>query len=328
MAKHQLKCTICGHEFSADTENATCVCPNCNKEISVDKAIKYLLTLSKINLEKKKVAEGDTYLKVDRLLEEADYYVKNGYFDKALEIAEKAEGLTTVDYRVYFLKVVCKTKHFEDVDDVSHYSDFKKALECASYLQKEELKQIYAPFYRKQRLPKEEKIEYEKQEAQSILKRVEENLKAEIPRHFSSEKYVKVSKFINIAVAVLFLTSIILSIVLENVILSLVAGALFIALIIFLTTHLSKKYKTTTFNAGLDFYDLFENLNLFGRDKIKTAQAFEEFSVSALNGESPSRQESLLAKTLFYAFNSNSESAKQLIKEDNRLLKILSKYYE
>ena len=314
--------------FSASTENETCVCPNCNKELSVDKAIKYLLTLSKIQSENKKVAEGEIYLQVDKLLSEADFYVKEGDFEKALELANEAEKLTTIDSRVYVLKVICKTKNFDDVDDTSHYEDFKKALDCASFTQKEELKKLYAPFYRKQRIPKEEQTEYENQEAESILARVEKNLKAEIPRHFKNEKYAKAGLYINIAVLVLTLTAIVLSIALINTILTIVGMVLFVALIVLFATYFTSKNKVRVFNAGLDLFDSIDTLKLIGKDKVKTISAFEEFSVSALNGESPSRQESLLAKTLFYAYNSNSQSAKQFIDDSAVYTKILSKYYE
>lgn len=328
MAKHPVKCTACGFDFSAEPSETTCVCPNCNSEISTVKAIKYYLSLSRIQTEQKKIAEGETYLQVDRLLDEADFYVKNGEFDVALEKALEAESLSTTSSRLYMLKVVCKTKNFEDLNDVSHLEDFKKAIDNASFQEKEALKRIYAPYYRKRHLTSEEKSDYEMQEAQSIYARVEDNLKAEIPSHFKREKFLKTWLWLTIIFAVITVALVVVSIAIDNPILSAVACVIFIAFIIFIATYSTNKLKIKVFNQGLDFFDVFESLNLTGQEKIKTLSSLEEFSVSALNGESPSRQESILAKTLFYAYNGNSQSAISVIENDERFIKTLSKYYE
>ena len=114
MPNAKMKCPECGFEFSADPSLITTECPSCKAQLNIDKAIKYLSSLNRIKAEKIKVAEGEAYAKLNALLDEAEWLVKNDEFEEAIEITNEALKISNTESRIYLLRVLAKTKNFED----------------------------------------------------------------------------------------------------------------------------------------------------------------------------------------------------------------------
>lgn len=286
-----MKCPDCLHEFSGDSQTKYTVCPNCKSEVLTLQAIKLYQTFDKINTEKKVIAQGENYQKVDALLEECKYYINNGEFENALMVSEEALSLSNVDGRIYLTRVYIKTKNFTDFEDESHYTDLKKAIELANAIEKDNIKKIYSNYHRKRTIPKEEFEEYENQEAESKLKKVEKNLKDGIPKHFSREKTVKILLPVNVIVFVALITTLILSLALNNFILSIVATTLFLTNFITFTYYLNTLSQVKLYNAVLDLYDNLSSFELSPHLKLEVSKTLEKYSISVLNGESQSHKD-------------------------------------
>jgi hypothetical protein len=197
MSKINVKCPHCGHLFT--TENISeSVCEKCNNSFPTDKGAKFYNSV--IQVERKKIVEakGETYLKVDRLLDEINYYLDNEDFSKAQELTLEALSLTEVDFRVYMAMVYAKTENFQKLDDTSHTPYLKKAINIATDEQKATLKSEYQEYYQKQKMSSEEFEEYKSQEQEHLKSSLESILKDGIPRHYAREKSVKVYKILTI----------------------------------------------------------------------------------------------------------------------------------
>lgn len=317
-----MKCPECLHEFLGDSQQQNTICPNCDKELSTNMAIKYYQAVYRISTEKTKVALGEVYAEVDRLLDEIKWHISNEDYSEALKIIDKALTLTTSDGRVYMQRVIAKTKNFTDYDDNSHYEDLKKAIDLSTALEKEEIKRAYAPYHRKKSLPKEEFNEYESQEATTKLKRVEELLKDSIPPHFQREKFLKASIFIMAILTVLLITSVILAVALENVVFTIIFAVCSVCDLIVFSKHFSDRKLVKTFNATLDLYDNLNKFELLSSLKLKTASLLEKLAVSMLNKETPSRIEDCLIDVIELLLNSNNKLAINFMLEH----KIISNY--
>ena len=314
-----MKCPECLHEFEGATNNLTTVCPNCAKEINTNQAIKYYQSLKKIETENQKIAEGEKYAKLNSLLDECKWLIDNGEFETALITTDIALELSTTDSRVYLMRVYAKTKNFTDYEESSHFSDLKKAIELSTQQEKEDIKKTYAPYHRKRSIPKEEFEEYENQEANSKLLKVEALLKDGIPKHFSREKSLKPLLVLNITFAVVFVALFVLSLALNNVILSLCSAVAFILTFMFFSTYLSKTKRVNLYNAVLDLYDNLKSFNLPSKNKLNLSIALEKFAVAFLNNESNSHVELLLFEILEYLVE--SEDALAFIKSNKTFKK-------
>ena len=322
MEQFKMKCPNCLAEFTGDSTQLNIKCPNCEKELSTNMAIKYYQAIHKITTEKTKIAHGEIYAQVDHILDEVKWYIENEMFDSALELINNALTLTTTDGRVYMQRVIAKTKNFTDYDEETHYEDLKKAIELSTALEKEQIKKTYAPYHRKKILPKEEFSEYENQESNSKLKRVEEILKDSIPNHFSREKFVKISFIIIIALSISLIPLAILSIALQNLVLTIVFGGIaIIDLIVFSKYHSDKKH-VNVFNSALDIYDNLGAFDLSPSVKLKCASLLEKLAVSVLNKEIPSRIENCLIDILDALLKSKNKKALAFLLEH----KIIKKY--
>ncbi len=321
MSNFMMKCPECLHEFSGGTENAYIVCPNCNKEINVNQAVKYYQSLKRIENDDRKVAEGEKYKQLNILLDECQWLIDNGNYDSALNTTDLALKLSNTDGRVYQLRVLAKTKNFTDFEDTSHFSDLKNALEYSSQLEKEAIKRAYSPYHKKRNIPKEELAEYESQEADSRLKKVETLLKDGIPKHFSREKSIKVFIPTISALAVAFIVLLILSISLDNIILTLASAVVFTLFFIFFAVLTSTIRKVKLYNSALDIYDNIKTFNLSPRAKLNLSISLEKFTVSFLNGESITHIETALYQTVETLLD--SETALNYIKNDKTLKKFI-----
>ena len=300
MTELKMKCPECLHEFEGATNNLITICPNCAKEINTNQAVKYYQSLKKIETENQKVAEGEKYIKLNALLDECKWLLDNGEFESALVTTDMALELSTTDSRVYLMRVYAKTKNFTDYEESSHFSDLKKAIELSTTQEKEDIKKIYSPYHKKRSIPKEEFEEYENQEATSKLKKVESLLKDGIPKHFAREKSLKPLLILNVSSAVVFIALFILSLILNNVILSICASLAFVITFGFFSTYLSRTKRVNLYNAVLDLYDNLNSFDLKSKSKLNLSISLEKFAVAYLNNESNSHAELLLFEMLEY----------------------------
>ncbi len=298
MSDFKMKCPECSFDFEGKSQTEYVTCPNCNKEILTVKAIKYFQTFEKIANENKIIAMGENYQKLNSLLEECKWYIDNAEYENALMVSEEALSLSNVDDRVYMMRVYAKTKNFTDFEDNSHFHDLKMAIELSSEIERENIKKIYAPYHRKRIIPKEEFEEYENQEADSKLKRVESMLKDGIPKHFSREKSLKILLPSVISSFVIFITLLILSLIFNDFILSLVSTAIFIANFILFTYYLTQRKNVICYNAVLDLYDTLPSFNLKPHLKLEVSKLLEKFAVSHQNGESLAHIDVILFETV------------------------------
>ena len=313
MANFKMKCPECSHEFLGESTIEYIACPSCNAQISVNKAIKYYQSLNKIKTEKKAIARGEAYAKVDLLLEEAKWYIDNGDYETALLKTDEALTLTNVDSRVYLTRVYAKTKNFTDYDDTTHFKDLKKALDLSPVFEKERIRDLYSVYYKKTKIPKEEMLEYENQETASRLNRVEILLKDSIPAHFSREKTIRrfwafESPALAVAVALL-----ILSVTLQITALSIVGAVVLLASAFAFIKYFDLKNRVRCFNGVLDLYDNFEKLHLKPKTRFNTSKTLEKLAVSEINNESTYKTDELVIELLNELIASDEETALNFI---------------
>lgn len=321
MTELKMKCPECLHEFEGVTENLITVCPSCGKEINTNQAVKYYQSLKKIENENQKIAEGERYAKLNSLLDECQWLIDNGEFDSALATTDIALELSTTDGRVYLMRVYAKTKNFTDFEETSHFSDLKKSIELSTTLEKENIKKIYAPYHKKRNVPKEELEEYENQEADSKLKKVEALLKDGIPKHFSREKSLKTLIPLTITLGAIFIVLLILSLVLNDIYLSISMAVVFTATFILFSICFSTCKKVNFYNAVLDVYDNLKTFELSPKSKLNLSKTLEKFAVGVLNGESISYLQALLFEVVEILIE--SEKALDFIKNYKTLSKFI-----
>ncbi len=324
MANFKMKCPECSHDFSGESTISHITCPFCKKEISVNQAIKYYQTLHKRETEKKLVAKGEEYAKVQAIISECEWNVKNGNYDEALALTEDALKLSTTESKIYLMRVYAKTKNFTDYEDKTHYSDLKKAIELSPLFEQDIIRQLYAPYYRKTTISKDELEEYESQEADSRLERVEELLKDSIPRHFRREKFVKWFIPISIPIVLAFTVLLVFSLTLVNTILSLCSAGLFVIEIALLLNYLEYRKKVAIFNAVLDFYDSLESFELNAKVKLQVAVALEKLAVSEINNEASFKKDELIEELIGTVISGKEKKAIRFIIDN----KIFSQYIE
>lgn len=319
-----MKCPECSHEFSGEAKTEYITCPSCNKELSVNQAIKYYDTLHKRQLEKKKVAIGETYNKVQTLINECEWHVKNGNYETALAISDEALKLSNTEGKIYLMRVYAKTKNFTDYDDKTHYADLKKAIELSPLFEQDQIRELYAPYHRKTKISKEELEDYENQEADSRLGKVEELLKDSIPKHFKREKFVKHFFFISIPLTIVLITLLVLSLIHDNIVLSLISAGLFIVDIALVLNYIEYRKKVNSFNAVLDFYDNLNKFELNAKTKLRTSIALEKLAVSEINNEASFKTDGLIEELIGAVIEGKAKKAIRFIIDN----KTFSKYIE
>ncbi len=321
----KMKCPECSHEFSGDSTIELITCPSCNKKISANQAIKYYDSLHKRETEKKKVAVGEAYAKVQKLIAECEWYVKNGDYDTALSLTEEALKLSNTEGKIYLIRVYIKTKNFTDYEDKTHYEDLKKAIELSPLFEQDKIRELYAPYYKKTTISKEEIVEYESQEADSRLARVEELLKDSIPRHFRREKSIKAFIPISIPTTIAFITLLVLSLTLDNMILSLLSAGLFILEIALVFNFIENRKKSKLFNAVLDFYDKLNEFSLTPNTKLKTAVALENLAVAEINKEASYKIDALVEELISVIIAGKEKKAIRFIIDNKTFSKFIEK---
>ncbi len=324
MENVNLKCPLCGNEFTTKKEEKTVTCPSCNKQFLAVQGIKYLKSFERLESQEKKVALGEMYNKVDVLISKIEFYLDNEEYENAQKEIDEALKITTTDFRIYLNAVVLKTKNFTDLKDVSHLPFLKKALDFATTAQKEEIKQLYEPYYKKCHVDEEEIEEYSRQEAESIKERVEKFLKDGIPKHFTREKRYKFSKIALPVASVIMVALFITSFFINNLVLDLVCALAFFVTFAFLMLLLSNSTITHQFNAVLDFYDNYPKFNLKEQAQVKVLKRLEFVAVSYINNEGPTAFSLTIEKLVEECLKNSTEELITYLKND----KVLSSYIE
>ncbi len=280
-----VKCPNCGELFT--TENTTRAhCEKCGEDFLTDKGAKFYKSFVGIERKKVAIAKGEAFLKVDSLLDEANYYLDLEEYEKADEICREILTYTEVDFRVYLAMVLAKTKNFTNLDDVSHIPYLKKAIDVANDEQKTLLRARYKDFYQKQSMSPDELQDYKEQEANHSLTVLEKLLKDGIPHHFKRESSKGIYKILSIVLTPLTIAVIVLSLIFNNVVLYGFTVAFSIAFLTFLFLFITSNEKTSSFNLALDIFDNFTNFNLPFNDKRELVKELTEFATAYLNGSS------------------------------------------
>ena len=311
-----VKCPLCGHEFTTEKGEKTANCPICNGQFLTVQGIKYLKSLEKLASQEKKVALGEMYNKVDVLIDKIEFYLDNEDYENAQTLIDEALEITTTDFRIYLNAVILKTKNFTDLKDTTHLPLLKKALDFATTMQKEQIKKLYEPYYKKCHVPEDELEEYSQQEANSIKERVETILKDGIPKHFAKEKRHKINKVGLILFSTLTAVSLIVSLFFNIIVLDIVTVGLFTLAFIFLTLYLSTVTITKQFNAVLDFYDNYPKFNLKEQAQVRVLKRLEFIAVSYINNEGSNSLGVNLEKLIEECLKTKNEELINYIKSD------------
>lgn len=322
MNKINVKCPHCGHLFT--TENtADSVCEKCAKTFPTDKGAKFYNSVIQVERKKAVEAKGEAYLKVDRLLDEINYYLDNEDYSKAEELTLEALKYTEVDFRVYMAMVYAKTENFQKFDDVSHIPYLKKAIAIASEEQKDSLKLEYQNFYQKQRMTDEEIEDYKTQEAEHLKNSLEKILKDGIPRHYAREKNVKVYGILTLIFTAISIALLTLSLIIENSIIFSITAIFAIGFLVCLLSFISNKEKVNSYNVALDLYDNYPKFNLSLNANIKILKQFINYAVSYINNSSELSLSPLLTSVLEYLYNEDKENTEKFIQKTKNANKYL-----
>lgn len=312
MNKINVKCPFCGHLFTTENINES-ICEKCNKTFSTDKGAKFYNSVIQVERKKAVEAKGEAYLKVDRILDEINYYLDNEDFLKAEELCLEALSLTEVDFRVYMAMVYAKTENFQNLEDTSHTHFLKKAISIATEEQKASLKAEYQEYYQKQKMSTEEFEEYKTQEQEHLKSSLESILKDGIPRHYAREKNAKIYGILSIIFTILSTVSLIISIITENSILFLITAVLSITFLVCILSFISNKEKVTSYNVALDLFDSYETFNLSLDANIKILKQYINYGVSYLNNASELSLSPLLTSVITMLLEEDEKNAEKFI---------------
>ena len=323
MSLIDVKCPLCGEVFKAELDSENTLCGKCGQTFPTKKGSKYYKSINKIQAEKNKIAMGEIYAKVDSLLDKGDYYINHEDFENAYDTYMQALDLTTVDCRVYLGLVYATTKNFTDLEDQAHVVYLKKAIECASQQEQARIRRIYSTYYKKRKIPKEEREDYLKQENQSKLRRIEKLLKDGIPTHFRREKTVKVALVFIPILAVITVGLIIASLLLKHSGLSFASMAVLAGTLLCFYYYYTTKTKIKIYNFALDFYDAFESFDIELESLNKILKAYEIFAVSYINNDTETSLKRNISDLCYLISKTNSQTTKEFILNNKFITKLL-----
>lgn len=284
MSLINVKCPECGYIFEAESTNPQTVCVKCNSNFPTDRGSKFYKSFKKVEVDKLLVSKGETYLKVDGLLDKIEFYLDNEDFDNAKKLALEALELTPTNYRVYISLVYAYTENFKKLDDEEHVPYLKKAITLASDEQKKLIKSAYADYYNRRKMTKEEIDDYNTQEEAHLLKSIEKVLKDGLGKHFIKEKNIK-PLFISLIIIGCF--SVLLTIptiIFSNTILYICLFASLISFVVVFFKYYSDYSIVKIYNTALDLYDAYPSLDIEKEKSVKILNKFLEFAVNYLNG--------------------------------------------
>ena len=308
-----VKCPLCGEEFKTELNSETTACTKCGQSFPTQKGSKYYKSISKIQAEKTKIAKGETYAKVDTLLDKGDFYLHAEDFENAYSCYMQALDLTTVDYRVYLGLVYATTKNFNDLEDQSHVVFLKKAIENANQQEQARIRKIYSTYYKKRKIPKEERDDYMAQENQSRLNRIESLLKDGIPKHFKREKTAKISLVFTPILAVITILLTVLSLYLKHSALSFVAMTFLAGTLLCFYYYYTTKTKIKIYNFALDLFDAFNDFDIELETLNKILKAYEIFAIAYINDESETTLKRKIADLSYLLTKTKSQKVIEFI---------------
>ena len=279
-----VKCPFCAYESEQDNQIEMVVCENCKKTFETQKGSKYYKSLKKIEEDDVIVAKGEDYLKVDLLLDKGDFYLKNEDFENAYSVYKEALTLTNVNYKIYLGLVCALTENFQKLNEQTHEFYLKKAFEVASDEEKEKIREIYLPYYNKNRKPKsenlvEEGLDNQKNKTKTLLKNC-------LDKHFSLEKALKFLKFFLPIASVLVIASFVLSFLVLKILFTIITVVLSLLILIAFSNYQSIKLKTGIINAVVDLYDNYDKLEIPSKDLSKIFKCVDGLAICYLNSES------------------------------------------
>lgn len=260
--ENNAKCPLCGKDFYIGSDSEEVVCPNCGKEVSAIRAVRFFESFSE-NAAEKKFAYGEDYHHVNLLLDTIKDLIDGGDYALAEEKIGEALSLTDTDYRVYMAMVAVKTKNYTDLSDETHKPYIDKAISVADVDGKKDIAATYKNYYEKTKLSKEQLERFTEEEADLKKDRVEKSFKSLIPSFMAEEKRNKlfiilfpILMAVGVGIALPFL-------LLDKYLwISAIGGAFVIAGYVLFHIWFMSKDKVKAFNAILDLYDLLDGADI------------------------------------------------------------------
>lgn len=257
------KCPFCGAELYVKYSKGAGFCPYCKKEFDCEKAVKlYNSVHVEVDGGEKKVARGEDYLEVERVLERAEFYLKNKQFEKAEQELKSALELTNCDYRVYFGIVRAKTSNFTDYSDEEHKPWLEKAIACADVEEKAVIGRLYKEYRQVAALSPEDLIQYKEERNVAVKQKLEKLLKELIPSYMKKARGVRGLLFGGAAMLTAGVIATAIGLIIVINLLALGGVALMAGGYALVRVALTNKKQNALFNAVLDVYDALDELIL------------------------------------------------------------------
>ncbi len=323
MNKINVKCPNCGELFTTENLNES-VCKKCNHTFSTDKGAKFYKSF--INVERKKVvvAKGEAYLKVDKLLDEANFYLDKEDFLSAEEKAMEALSYTEIDFRIYMALVYAKTHNYQNLEDTSHIPYLQKAISLATEEQKANLKKEYKSFYQKQKMTKEEFNEYKTQEADYLFESLEQILKDGIPRHYEKARSSKINGILSIVISSLTLILLVLAVLFDSSVLFIICSGFAIFFIATFFSYITCKEKVNSFNLALDLFDSYKNFEINIDTNIKILKQYIDYGIGYLNNSSELSLSPILTSIFEALLSEDEEKVQEFISSHKHAKKYMN----
>ncbi len=286
MDKINITCIFCGETYLEDLSNKESLCPKCENTFETAKGSKYYKSLQKAQKQDNKKIINEMYNQIDLLLDKAQYYLDNEKYALCEETLNKLLELNDSDRRIYLLFLYLKTKNFTDLKDKTHYPYLERLIELSSPEEKRQVKKIYSIYYKKSNLTEDELNAYNENLSLRNKSNLEKALKDGIPTHYENARKVRVYSVLSIFNAIVFVTLMILQYALKVDALFYVAGVFSIILLGLVLTIINLKPRIRLYDAILDFYDAFDDLDLKTNEKLVVIKHLSEISEVFLNNGS------------------------------------------
>lgn len=314
------KCPFCGAELFLRFEKGEGFCPNCKKEFNAEKAIKlYKSVHEEIEADEKKVAKGEDYLEVERILERAEFYFKNKDFAAGEKELKSALGYTTTDYRVYFGLVRAETKDLTDYKNESHKQWLDKAIDCADVEEKSVITRLYKDFYQVSSLSDDEINEYKKERNSAKKGKLESALKELIPKYMKTANTFNAYLWTGVVMLCLGIAALACGLIVANNYLSLGGVAVLAGGYLFLRSYVTKKKQNALFNSVLDVYDALDSFSLAPDANFDLLNALKDCVKPFSAKNSLNEAEECVRKVVSILIDSDSEAAAAFVINDKTL---------
>lgn len=257
------KCPFCGAELYVKYTKGGGFCPSCKKKFDCEKAVKLYKSVHETESGgEKKVAKGEDYLEVERILERTEFYLKNKRFDEAKAELSAALKLTDSDYRVYFGFVRAETANLTDYKNESHKTWLEKAFNCADAEEKTIIRRLYKEYYQVAELSEEDRLEYKNERNAAKKLKLEEKLKELIPKYMKTARGLSSKLIFGSVLCALGFAAVIFGLFTALDIVSLCGVAALAAACVLIRLYVTDKRQNAMFNAALDLYDAMPSFKL------------------------------------------------------------------